>query len=128
MTDDDDSIQADLAEIREELRSLSEIREQLRFLNGFITAGLASVQETVRSEVTEARVVIMARIDRLSDIVTGVRDDIRVNFGASETVRRANEHTREELRDTQNMIADMRRQLLSMGERLAHLEQKPPAP
>ena len=67
----------------------------------------------------------MARMDLLSDAITGIREDIRVNFGASETVRRANEHTREELRDTQNMIADMRRQLLSMGERLAHLEQKP---
>ena len=50
---------------------------------------------------------------------------IRVNFGASEAGRRANDHTREELRDWQNMVADMRRQLLSLGERLARLEQKP---
>ena len=107
----DEAIQAELAEIRHQLGRL-----------------VPRVQESVRSEVTEARVAIMARIDHLSDAITAIREDIKVNFGASETVRRANEHTREELRDTQNMIADMRRQLLSMGERLAHLEQKPPAP
>jgi thiamine biosynthesis protein ThiC len=93
-------------------------------VNQILSSELVSIRETVRSEVTETRALIMGRIDRLSDVVTGMRDDIKVNFGASETVRRANEHTRDELRDTQNMVADMRRQLLSLGERLAAVEQK----
>ena len=88
-------------------------------------SALRAGQEQLQVGQDRLRIDVMARLDRLTDAVTAMRDDIKVNFGASETVRRANEHTREELRDTQNMIADMRRQLLSLGERLAALEQKP---
>jgi hypothetical protein len=87
-------------------------------------AALRAGQEQLQAGQDRLRVDMMARLDRLTDAVTAMRDDIKVNFGASETVRRANEHTREELRDTQNMVADMRRQLLSLGERLAAVEQK----
>jgi hypothetical protein len=36
----------------------------------------------------------MARMDRLENKLTEIRDDIAVNFGATDTVKRANDNTR----------------------------------
>lgn len=53
--------------------------------------------ERLENGQTELRVDMMARMDRLQDSLTAVRDDIAVNFGTADHVRRANDHTREEV-------------------------------
>ncbi len=47
---------------------------------------------------TKLRAHLVDRIDRLQNIVTAMRDDVAVNFGATDAVRRANDNMREELR------------------------------
>ena len=78
---------------------------------------------SLRTEVTSLRVALVGRMDKLSDEITAIRGDIRVNFGASESVRKANDNTREELRALNDVVAQMNRQILHLGERLAGLEQ-----
>ncbi len=52
----------------------------------------------VRTELTQVRVDLMARMHRLEDGLTAIRNDIAVNFGAADAVKRANDNTREEVR------------------------------
>ena len=77
----------------------------------------------LRTEVTGLRVALMGRMDKLSDEITAIRGDMRVNFGALESVRKANDNTREELRALNDVVAQMNRQILHLGERVAGLEQ-----
>jgi hypothetical protein len=85
--------------------------------------GLRTEISDIRSEITGLRVALMGRMDKLSDEVTAIRGDIRVNFGALESVRKANDNTREELRALNDVVAQMNRQILHLGERVAGLEQ-----
>jgi DNA repair exonuclease SbcCD ATPase subunit len=96
----------------------------LRADNGRLPTDLAALrvsQERLELSQEKTRVDIMARVD---EAVTGIRDDIKVNFGAADSVRRSNEHLREELHDWQNMVAQLQRQLISLSERVASLEMK----
>jgi len=58
----------------------------------------------VRTELTQVRVDLMARMDRLEDGLTAIRNDIAVNFGAADAVKRANDNTREEVRSLGEMV------------------------
>jgi hypothetical protein len=53
------------------------------------------------------RVDLMARMDRLQDEISGIRDDFATNFGATDTVRR----TREETRSLFDLVMKMERQI-----------------
>jgi chromosome segregation ATPase len=57
---------------------------------------------------TSLRVDLM---DRLEDMNTKIRDDIAVNFGTADAVRRANDNTREELRALSDVVSVMHRQI-----------------
>ena len=53
----------------------------------------------------------MARMDRLQDGITAIRDDIAVNIGAVEAGRRANDNTRDDLRTLNEQVSVMWKQL-----------------
>jgi len=55
-------------------------------------------QAATRDDMKKLRSDLMSRMDRLQDGLTAIRDDIAVNFGTAEHVRRANDSTRDELR------------------------------
>src|SRR4051794_10470425 len=86
-----------------------------------LEAGLTSVEAgeaklgggltSVKASQTSLRVDLMARMDRLENINTAIRDDISVNFGAVDAVRRANDNTREELRALSDVVSLMHRQI-----------------
>jgi len=59
----------------------------------------------LRAELTQMRVDLMARMDRLEDGLTAIRNDIAVNFGAADAVKRANDNTREEVRSLGEMVS-----------------------
>lgn len=103
-----DQLGADLAGVRAEIDRLE--------------AGQARLQASL----DKMRGDIMARIDRLSETVSFMRDDIRVNFGTSDSIERAHQHTREELSDWKRLVADVRRQVFNLSERVAALELKAP--
>ena len=67
----------------------------------------------------------MDRIDRVQDTVTGIRDDVAVNFGATDAVRRANDNTREELRGMGETIALLVRKLNRVEQDVRGLKGEP---
>lgn len=71
---------------------------------------------------TQLRVDLMARMDGLANRLTAIQDDIAVNFGASENVRRANDHTRDELRAMGDMVASIERQVLRLRSEMDDLK------
>jgi hypothetical protein len=62
----------------------------------------------------QLRVDLMARLDRMQDTITAIRDDIAMNYGTAEHVRRANDNTRDELR----ALADTQMAMLRQIQRL----------
>jgi hypothetical protein len=59
-----------------------------------LEAGQTAVGNAVSVDLTRTRVDLMARMDRLEDGLTAIRDDIAVNFGPADAVKRANDDTR----------------------------------
>jgi hypothetical protein len=68
---------------------------------------------------------IMDRLDRLQDSLTGIRDDIAVNYGATDAARRANDNTREEMRSLAEVQMVMVRQINRMQAELRELRGEP---
>jgi flagellar hook-associated protein FlgK len=72
---------------------------------------LVQGQAKLDSDVTRLRSDLMARMDRIQNAITAIRDDIAVNFGTADAVRRANDNTRDELRALVEQVNSMVRQI-----------------
>lgn len=90
-------------------------------------ATLEKGQAALEKGQTSLRVDLMARMDRLSDQVTLIKDDQTVTMGASDSVRRMGDATREEVRALSDMVYTTVRQLRQLREVVDGLLDKPPA-
>jgi hypothetical protein len=77
---------------------------------GRLEAGQASLQ----AGQAKLRGDLMERMDRFENKLTAIRDDIAVNHGTADQVRRANDNTREELRSLGDVVMAMERQILRL--------------
>jgi uncharacterized coiled-coil DUF342 family protein len=111
---------AELAQVRVEL---TEVRAELTQS----VAALATRTELtqVRAELTQMRVDLMARMDRLEDGLTAIRNDIAVNFGAADVVKRANDNTREEVRSLGEMVSALVRKVRALETRVREIAGDP---
>jgi hypothetical protein len=71
------------AEVAENTRGLSAMRSEL-----------SKFRADMVEELGVTRGSIMERIDRVQDAVTAIRDDIAVNFGTADAIKRAHDSTR----------------------------------
>jgi hypothetical protein len=67
------------------------------------------------------RIDVMERIDRLQDTVTAIRDDIVVNFGATDAVKRAHDSTREEMRAYSEILTQIVRKVRTLESQVREL-------
>jgi hypothetical protein len=67
---------------------------------------------------------IMARLDRHGDELSAIHEDIIVNFGATDHVRRGNLNTREELRLLGDQVNAMTRQILRLQTEVRDLKRE----
>ena len=74
-------------------------------------ADLAAGQASMGADLTRLRVDMMARMDRLQDSLTAIRDDISTNYGTAEAAQRANDNTRTELRALSEVVSSLVRQI-----------------
>ena len=86
---------------------------------------LVALVGRVQAEATRNRSDIMARMDRFQDAVTAIRDDIAVNFGTADQVRRANDNTREGLRVLGDVVATMQKQIQRLQTEVRELRGDP---
>lgn len=70
--------------------------------------------DPILAAIASLRGDMMARMDRLQDSITAIRDDIAVNFGASDAAKRANDNTREEVRALGEVVTAMVRRVRNL--------------
>ncbi len=86
---------------------------------------LRTEMTALRTEMIALRTDLMERMDRLQNGMTLLRDDVSVNFGAVETVRRVNDNTREELRALGDVVSAMHRQIHRLQNDVRELRGEP---
>ncbi len=79
----------------------------------------------VRAELTQVRVDLMARMDRLGNALADIRDDIAVNFGAVDAVKRLNDNTREEVSALSSLLTDLVRKVRALETRVREIAGDP---
>jgi uncharacterized coiled-coil DUF342 family protein len=95
-----------------------------------LEAGQAALQQAVaalatRAELTQVRVDLMGRMDRLQNALTDIRNDIGVNFGASDAVKRATDNTRDEVRSLSEMMSALVRKARALETRVREITGDP---
>ena len=110
----DDPVLAALARLEHGQRSLDDRLQTLEQWQRTLEQGQKSLEQGQRelsARIDRTRSELMDRMDRLQDTVTTIRDDIAVNFGTAEQVRRANDNTRDELRALSEVVSGMQREI-----------------
>lgn len=74
---------------------------------------------------TSLRVDLMARMDRLENSLNDIRNDIGVNMGAVDAVKRVHNNTREELRALGDQVSAMFRKLQRLETRVREIAGDP---
>ena len=77
-------------------------------------AGLGAGQGSLGADLARLRADVMDRIDRLQNTVEGMRDDIRVNCGASDRATRIASGASEEVRALGAEVSAMERQIMRL--------------
>lgn len=72
---------------------------------------LGANQDGTNAQLTAVRVEVMARLDRLQETVTAIRDDISVNYGRADKAEMVAQHAREEVRALSEIVSGMGRQI-----------------
>ena len=83
---------------------------------------------TTRADMTTTRADLMARMDRLQDSVTSIREDIITNYGAAQHAQRINDNTRAEQRSLNDLVQLMQRQILRLQTDIETLKDAPQRP
>ena len=92
-----------------------------------LEAGLAqqvAALERLEAGQTKLRVDVMARIDRLQDKVSGILDDIAVNFGRADQVQRIARTFREDMQFIQSTNTGIRDEIHALTEVVSAIERK----
>lgn len=92
---------------------------------GRILAAIEQLRSDTTAEITKLRVDLMGRMDRLQDALTGIRDDIATNYGASDAAQRANENTRAEVRTLGETVSILVRQVRQLDAKVRELRGDP---
>ena len=89
---------------------------RLEALTAGLETGLDTLRREARADLTELRVAMMGRMDRLQGTMTGIRDDIGVAMGSADAMQRANDNTRELVRLQGEQLTIMFRQIKRLGK------------
>ncbi len=89
---------------------------------GAVRSEMRSELEALEAKLFSVRAEIMARIDRLQDVLTLGREADIVTFGAPERAEKIAKATREEINDLGSQLGALTRLVNMMQSRLAHLE------
>ncbi len=105
------------------------VAAQVELLLARMEALRASLDDTALKRIEagqiKMRADMMERIDRLENGITGMRDDLAVTLGASDSVRRAHNNTREEMRDISESVSALYRKLARLETQMRELKGDP---
>ena len=103
------------------LAQLEKGQTQLEKGQAQLEKGQAQLRTEFLGELGRVRGDVMARIDRVQDAITLVRDDITVNFGRSDRAEEIADHTRAELRTLNEIVNGMLRQIRNLQSQVEAL-------
>jgi len=115
------SLLADVASLKTDVASLKTDVASLKTDVASLKTGFASMQESQ----TSIRVEVMARMDRLQNSLTAIRDDITVNMARSDRAHDGVSATRDELRLLGQEVAISTRKLRQLEERVRSITGDP---
>jgi polyhydroxyalkanoate synthesis regulator phasin len=78
----------------------------------------------LRADITQLRVDMMERIDRLQDRLTANHETEIVNFGLAERAERSAKVAREDVQSISEQVNALTRQVRSLSGRVDHLEDR----
>jgi len=110
-----------LTHIETQLTQLDRRLTQVETGHRQLEAGLARLEAAQ----TSLRVDLMARLDRVQDSVTAVRDDVGVNLAQSERAHEAIADTRAEVRSLGQQVAVAFRRIRQLEERVREITGDP---
>jgi chromosome segregation ATPase len=90
-----------------------------------LEAGQSKLRSDFLDELGSTRAALMGRIDTLQDSLTEIRDDIAVNYGASNAAVRANDNTREQLGLLREQVNVMYQQIKRLESRVRDITGDP---
>jgi hypothetical protein len=109
-------------ELRDELVGVkTELRDELVGVNTELRHELVGVKTELRHELVGVRSDLMARMDRLQDALTAIRDDIGVNMGRADAAVRAHAGTREDVRGLEEQFGLMWRKIRHLENRVREI-------
>jgi hypothetical protein len=118
----DDPVLAALARLEAGQGELSTRLAQVEAGQSAMRTEMATFRSGVMDELGKTRGVIMEKIEGVQADIGRIRDDIAVNFGAVDAVKRANDNTREELRSVGDLVTAMVRKVRTLEDRVRALE------
>jgi hypothetical protein len=105
------ALDATLQNQRESLQNQRDIVSQTAQIIQNQTLLVEDLVRRISPLVDELRVDLMERANRHEDKLSAIHDDIAVNSAAADRARRANHNTRDEMRDLEEIVSNMMRQI-----------------
>ncbi len=97
------------------------LRDDQRALRNEVRNELTAMAERMITMRTE----VMARMDRLQDDITSIKDDIGVHYRTADRALEMNEHTRAEVRSLSEVVTAMGRQIQRLQADVRTLKGEP---
>jgi methyl-accepting chemotaxis protein len=113
-----------IANILAALNRLEVGQAELRVGQTELRDGQAHLRTELSDELGRIRADLMARMDRLQDAITAIRDDITVNFGRADHVQRNTDNARLELRALYEIVAGVRGELVTQNGVVSGMERQ----
>jgi uncharacterized coiled-coil DUF342 family protein len=107
------------------LAAIAALRTDMTLRMDQLETGHAAFRADLLAELGQTRVAIMERMDRLENSLTDIRNDIGVNFAASDVVKRANDNTREEMRALGEVVSGLVRKVRTLETRVREITGDP---
>lgn len=125
-----DQLRTEQAQLRTELlselgRNRAELRSELVQLRTEQQGEQAQLRAELLSELVQLRADLMARVDRVQNTLTSIRDDITVNMGRADHAHRAADNVRDELRALSDVVTGVIRQVQRLQSDVRELRGEP---
>ena len=103
---------------------LTGVKADLTGVKGDLS-GLKTNLTGLETNMTNLRVDLMDRMDRLQNSLTEIRDDIGVNMGRAQAAVQANDNTREALRNLEDQVGIIWRQVKRLEAKMREITGDP---
>ncbi len=115
------SIHTETAGLRSEMTSIHTEMAGLRSDMTSVRTGMADMEQRLTGNLVKTRADIMERVDRLSDEVTGFRQDVAGNYTITMDAQRLAENVQQDLTALRQQVRQQGERLLTLSAQVAEI-------